>query len=96
MPPEKHMEPERIYCDNIALLVPPSGEEFYFVLRSGDHIAPYILSPKHAKRFLLLLQKNMKEYEDVHGILETELPSTGVPSPIQVRPATEGDGGKGV
>ena len=51
-------------------------EMFQFMMVSGNQGRLYFSSPKHAKRFLLLLQTKIKEYEDKFGVLETQLNQT--------------------
>lgn len=52
-------------------------EQFVFVLQSGNFMRRYGLSPKHAKRFMLLLEKQVAEYEKTNGKLNTALPQPG-------------------
>jgi len=49
-------------------------EQFFFQLTSGNQIRGYLASPKHAKRVMLLLDKQVKEYENKFGDLKTDLP----------------------
>src|SRR6185369_15200137 len=52
-------------------------EQFIFVLQSGNFMRRYSLNPKHAKRFMLLLEKQIGEYEKANGKLNTALPQAG-------------------
>jgi hypothetical protein len=49
-------------------------EEFVFNVFSGNQVRRFVFSPKHAKRLLLLLEKQIGEYEKQFGKLETTLP----------------------
>jgi len=49
-------------------------EEFIFTVFSGNQARRFVVSPKHAKRILLLLEKQIGEYEKQFGKLETKLP----------------------
>lgn len=49
-------------------------EEFVFIMRTGNQMRRYLATPKHAKRILLLLQKQIADYESKFGKLQTELP----------------------
>lgn len=49
-------------------------ELFHIMLQSGPSGRLYAISPKHAKRFLLLLQREIEKYEKKFGMLTTELP----------------------
>lgn len=49
-------------------------ENFHLVLSSGRQLTEYSLSPKHAKRLLMLLQLNIDLYEKLFGELKTSLP----------------------
>jgi len=49
-------------------------EEFVFVIFCGNQARRFSASPKHAKRILLFLQKQIAEYEKKFGILNTKLP----------------------
>lgn len=49
-------------------------EQFILNTISNKIVRSYILSPKHAKRLLLLLQKKVEQFENTHGTLETSLP----------------------
>lgn len=51
----------------------------YFLLSafSGNKVFRFGLTPKHAKRAMLLLQKQIKKYEKKFGELETSLPEKG-------------------
>lgn len=49
-------------------------EEFLFAFTSGNQIIQFVFSPKHAKRFKLLLERNLTEYEKKFNELKTSLP----------------------
>ncbi len=49
-------------------------EIFRLVAVSGNQGRQYVLTPKHAKRLLMLLQARMNEFEGVFGKIETSLP----------------------
>ncbi len=56
-------------------------EHFVFGITSGNQIRQFLSSPKHAKRILLLLQKQIDAYESTHGKLETQLPEIKTETP---------------
>lgn len=56
------------------LMVQYDEEGFRLVLMSGGPARMYMLSPKHAKRIMLLLEKQVGEYESKFGELDTTLP----------------------
>ena len=56
------------------MMVQYDQEGFRLVLMSGGPARMYVLSPKHAKRIMLLLEKQINEYESKFGELETTLP----------------------
>lgn len=93
--PQVQIEPVNFSLDGFNAL----GEEevFIFLIQSGISLRRYILTPKHAKRISLLLEKTVDAYEKAHGVLETQLPSiqeepsgrvTGF-DPNQVKPSPE-------
>lgn len=49
-------------------------EQFVLGLNSGNQVRRYAVSPKHAKRIMLLFQKFVGEYEKKFGELNTKLP----------------------
>jgi hypothetical protein len=49
-------------------------EEFVFTIFSGNQARRFVASPKHAKRILLLLEKQIEDYEKQFAKLETKLP----------------------
>lgn len=51
-----------------------SEESFYLNAFSGNQVYRFALSPKHAKRIKMLLEKKIEKYEKEHGELETKLP----------------------
>lgn len=70
------------------MMVQYDQEGFRLVLMSGGPARMYVLSPKHAKRIMLLLQKQIGEYESKFGELDTTL------SKAQGSTETEGMGFK--
>lgn len=51
------------------------NEEGFFVsILSGRRGRTYVLAPKHAKRLLMLLERELKAYEGKYGPLKTALP----------------------
>lgn len=48
-------------------------ESFFINIASGKCRRVYVLTPKHAKRLLLLLKKDIEKYEKQHGLLKTKL-----------------------
>ncbi len=51
-----------------------SEEEFAIQIGSGNQIRQFSLTPKHAKRFSMLLNKVVEDYEQKFGQLTTQLP----------------------
>ena len=51
-------------------------EQFRFIMMSGGPARMYVVSPKHAKRLMLLLEKQVGEYEKKFAKLDTALPET--------------------
>jgi len=51
-----------------------SEEDIRFLLSSHNTSQYYALSPKHAKRFLLLLKSKIDEYEKKYGELKVKHP----------------------
>ncbi len=49
-------------------------ESFRLLMMSGGPARMYALSPKHAKRILLLLGRQIEQYEKKFGKIEAELP----------------------
>jgi len=49
-------------------------EQTTFMMVFGNQARRYVLSPKHAKRFMLLLDKQIADYEAKFGAIDTELP----------------------
>lgn len=49
-------------------------ESVRLIMMSGGPARMYVMSPKHAKRIMLVLQKNINEYEKKFGKLDTKLP----------------------
>lgn len=68
-----NLDPNAYTITNIA--ISSNEEEIGLQITSGNQLRLYTLSPKHAKRVLLLLQNNLAEYEKKFGELKTELPT---------------------
>jgi len=49
-------------------------ESFMFLINSGNQARRFFVSPKHAKRIYMLLKKQIKQYENKFGKLQTKLP----------------------
>lgn len=67
-----NMDPFPMALSSAAVL--NDEENFSLILISGIQGRNYVLSPKHAKRLLLLLQQKITEHEAQFGELKTELP----------------------
>ena len=68
-----NLEPNVHTITNINLN--PGEEEFILLIMSGNNARQYSMNPKHAKRFSMLLQNAINEYEKKFGELKTELPT---------------------
>ncbi len=51
-----------------------SEEVFDFIMISGHQARQFRASPQHAKRIMLLLGKQIDQYEEKFGLIKTELP----------------------
>jgi hypothetical protein len=49
-------------------------EQFVFTIFSGNQARQFSSSPKHAKRILMLMERNISDYEKKFGKLDTKLP----------------------
>lgn len=68
-------EPRIIFCNKGFISVPENDEFIQFAFACDQIIIErFALTPKHAKRFKLLLDKTLEEYEKRNGELKTELP----------------------
>lgn len=56
-------------------------ELFHFLLTTGNQGRQFAVTPKHAKRILLLLKKQVEEYENKFGEIKTKLPERPPASP---------------
>ena len=65
------IDPNQYALSNISILF--DDEQFLFQIASGNQLRNFIASPKHAKRIMLLLQKQVEAYEKKNGELKTEL-----------------------
>jgi hypothetical protein len=64
--------PEIPFVTNIQVSV---SEEFaIFNIFSGNQVYRFALTPEHAKRVLLLLEKEIGKFEVKHGEIKTSLP----------------------
>ena len=52
-------------------------EHFVLQLTSGNQMTRYLVTPKHAKRILMLLQRELEKHEDKFGKLDAKLPEKG-------------------
>ncbi len=68
-----NLDPNAYTITNIS--VGHSEEDFTLQIASGNQLRLYTLSPKHAKPAMMLLQKNIEDYEQKFGKLKTELPT---------------------
>lgn len=50
-------------------------EMFHFLVTSGNQGRQFVATPKHAKRILILLQRQIEEYEKKFGEIKTHLPT---------------------
>ncbi|HCC06272.1 TPA: hypothetical protein DEP94_02875 [Candidatus Nomurabacteria bacterium] len=69
------------FCDNVNIGYNP--ETVILALASGQNLSVFALTPQHAKRLLLSLGHNIKEFEKNFGEIKTEW-SPGIQSPIQI------------
>ncbi len=51
-----------------------NDESFFINLTSGRSRRVYVLTPKHAKRLLILLKKDIEKFEKKYGDLKTTVP----------------------
>jgi len=65
------IDPNQYALSNVSILF--DDEQFLFQLASGNQLRNFVASPKHAKRIMLLLQKQMEAYEKKNGVLDTAL-----------------------
>lgn len=72
-PVPMNLDPNAYAVSNVSIAA--SEEDFGITITSGNQIRFYNLSPKHAKRVMLLLQKEVANYEEKFGELLTELPT---------------------
>lgn len=50
-------------------------ESFFLMLISGNGARQYSLSPEHTKRVFLLLEQEIKKFEEKNGKIEAKLPN---------------------
>jgi len=67
-----HIDPNLYAATNITIVF--DEEQFVFTIFSGNQVRQFFVSPKHAKRILLLLEKQIADYEKKFSALETKLP----------------------
>lgn len=71
-PIQLNIEAQAAYLSGVQIL--SDEEQFGFLMVSGNFAKQYFCSPKHAKRILLLLEKQISAYEEKFGELKTNLP----------------------
>lgn len=71
---------EVLFATNLDMRM--AQEQIVIKVSSGREDYVFAFHPLHAKRVMILLQENIKEYEKVLGELKTDI-LRGVPSPIQ-------------
>lgn len=67
-----NLDPNLYTATNITIAF--NEEQFAFTVFSGNQARQFSVSPKHAKRILLLLEKQIADYEKKFSVLETKLP----------------------
>ena len=77
---EKIKKQMRVFCETA--LMSHNKEGFLFALLSGNEVANYMLTPAHAKRFLMSLHTQIRNYEQKFGEIDTNIPPL-IPSPIK-------------
>ena len=85
-----NLDPNAYAISNVSIA--SSEEDFGITITSGNQVRFYNLSPKHAKRVMLLLQKEVANYETKFGELLTELPT--VPNQTEKKTFGFTDGSK--
>ncbi len=67
-------KPEVPFITNLQV----SFSQEYAVLNvfSGNQVYRFALTPEHAKRIKMLLEKQLESFEEKHGELDTKLPET--------------------
>jgi hypothetical protein len=50
-------------------------EMFHFLVTSGNQGRQFVATPKHAKRILILLQRQIEDYKKKFGEIKTQLPN---------------------
>jgi hypothetical protein len=66
-------------CENV--LIGFDGESFMIGMIVGNNLAPFALTPEHAKRFAKLLAEKVALFEKQHRPIEEE---PKIPSPMQI------------
>lgn len=69
------------FCENVNIGY--NQESVVLALTSGQNLSAFALTPQHAKRLMLSLEHNMKEFEKSFGEIKTEW-YPGVQSPMQM------------
>ncbi len=67
-----NMDPNMYTVSNVNVAF--DEENVYLNIFSGNQGRQFAVSPKHAKRLMMLLQNHMAEYEKKFGELKTKLP----------------------
>ena len=82
MDPQKPLDLAQVpkqLCENV--LVGYSGESFLVGMVVGNNLAPYALTPEHAKRLAKLLAEKVALFEKQYRLIDEE---PKIPSPMQV------------
>ena len=66
-------------CENV--LIGFNGESFLFGMVVGNNLAPYALTPEHAKRLAKLLAEKVETFEKQFRPIDEE---QKIPSPMQI------------
>ncbi len=69
---QMNLDPNMYALSGVRII--PNEEEFILQTVTGSQMRQYSMTPKHAKRLLLLLTSTVKDYEDKFGELITQLP----------------------
>jgi hypothetical protein len=67
-----NLDPNLYTIGNISVAF--DEEQFILTVFSGNQARQFSMSPKHAKRLSMLLEKNIFDYEAKFGKLATKLP----------------------
>jgi len=67
-----NLDPNLYAISNVSIAF--DEEQFIFTIFSGNQARQFSSSPKHAKRLLMLIERNIADYEKKFGKLDTKLP----------------------